>query len=583
MNAVIMAAGTASRFVPLSLEKPKGLLDVKGEVLIERQIRQLKEAGIHDIVVVVGYKAEQFYYLKEKHGVRIVLNDEYDVCNNTSSIIRVADFLEDTFICSSDNYFTENVFAQKPDQSLYSALYAEGKTNEYCLETDDEDNIVGVTVGGSDSWYMVGYAYFTKEFSKRFREILIAEYHKEETRNGYWEDLYCRYMDELPKMRIRRYDAHEIEEFDSLEELREFDESYVENTGSAIIENICSELGCRQGEIRELKPCRKGSKVPYFEFLCTKYGKRYRYDVSRKDIVQNIYDREHLLGHLAVIFPGSEVGDARISQIGGMSNKNFKVTLGDRDYVLRVPGNGSEGMVNRANEYYNAMAACRMGVTPQVRYFNPESGVKLTDLIQDAETLTAETIQDGGNMKKVAHVLKAVHTSAEHLVNEFNVFREIEKYDKLIERYGARMYPGWEDVHAAVMKLEPYLEELGTELCPCHNDTLYENFIKDKDGNIYLIDWEYSGMNDPMADFAALFVEASFSDENKYTVLSEYFDGCIPENAFSKVLCYTILWDYLWSQWTVIKEANGDDFGTYGIDRFIRAVDNLKILNDGEF
>ena len=138
------------------------------------------------------------------------------------------------------------------------------------------------------------------------------------------------------------------------------------------------------------------------------------------------------------------------------------------------------------------------------------------------------------------------------------------------------MYEGWEKVRPQVMALEGYLNELGVELCPCHNDALYENFIKAMDGTIYLIDWEYSGMNDPMADFAALFIEADFTKENQDYILGKYFNGNIPEHAFKKILCYMVLWDYLWAQWTVIKEAKGDDFGTYGRDRYERAIKNLK-------
>ena len=146
-----MAAGTSSRFVPLSSETPKGLLEVKGEVLIERQIRQLREAGIDDITVVAGYMAEKFAYLKEKHGVDIILNEDFDRYNNTSSVIRVLDRLGDTYLCSSDNYFPQNVFAENPIRSYYSALYAEGETGEYCIHTDADDYITEVTVGGSDS------------------------------------------------------------------------------------------------------------------------------------------------------------------------------------------------------------------------------------------------------------------------------------------------------------------------------------------------------------------------------------------------------------------------------------------------
>ena len=138
-NAIIMAAGTSSRFVPLSAERPKGLVEVKGEVLIERQIRQLKEAGIADITLVLGYKAEMFAYLRDKYDVDIVLNEDFARYNNTSSLIRVIDKLDNTFVCSSDNYFPGNVFMNDSDDSYYSALYAEGETNEYCLTTDADD------------------------------------------------------------------------------------------------------------------------------------------------------------------------------------------------------------------------------------------------------------------------------------------------------------------------------------------------------------------------------------------------------------------------------------------------------------
>lgn len=107
-NAVIMAAGLSSRFAPLSFEKPKALIEVKGEVLIERQIRQLKEAGIRDIIIVVGYKKEMFYYLRDKFGASIVENKEYLTRNNHSSLYVVKEVLKNTYICSADNYFEKS-------------------------------------------------------------------------------------------------------------------------------------------------------------------------------------------------------------------------------------------------------------------------------------------------------------------------------------------------------------------------------------------------------------------------------------------------------------------------------------------
>ena len=253
MNAIIMAAGMSSRFVPISLERPKGLLEVKGEVLIERLIRQLKDAGVEDITVVTGYKAQSFDYLREKFGVSLVYNEYYNLYNNTSSIICVIERLENTFICCSDHYFNRNVFADSTNVSYYAARFAKGQTGEYCLTVDSKDFIKEVNIGGQDSWYMAGHAFFSDSFSRKFREIMIQEYSKESVRKGYWEDVYIQHIKELP-MQVRRYSDSDLFEFDSLDELREFDNSYVDDTRSIILKRICSRmLWKEQGLSRILK------------------------------------------------------------------------------------------------------------------------------------------------------------------------------------------------------------------------------------------------------------------------------------------------------------------------------------------
>lgn len=277
-----MAAGTSSRFVPLSAEKPKGLLEVRGEVLIERQIRQLREAGVYDITIVVGYKAEMFAYLKEKYGVDIVYNEDFGVYNNTSSLIRVLDRLADTYICSSDNYFAENVFAETPESSYYSSLYACGDTNEYCMSVNENDCIVNVTVGGRDAWYMVGHVFFSRAFSDKFKEILSKEYRNEATRHGYWEDVFIRYIGELPPMCIHRYSEHDIEEFDSLDELRAFDTSYLSDSRSTVLHNIACMMKCDESALSGFKNIGHEGDFLLFSFM--KDNDRYEYNDSTKQL-----------------------------------------------------------------------------------------------------------------------------------------------------------------------------------------------------------------------------------------------------------------------------------------------------------
>lgn len=287
-NAIIMAAGTSSRFVPLSLETPKGLLEVKGEILIERQIRQLIDAGVTDISVVTGYLSEKFAYLKDKFGVCLVHNEDYAKYNNISSLIRVADRLSNTFVCSSDNYFPENVFAADPDDSYYSSLYADGHTTEYCMTTDSNDNIIGVSIGGKDAWYMVGHVYFSERFSKCFRKLMNEEYADEAVRNGYWEDLYVHNICSLPLMKIHRYEPHQIEEFDTIDELRVFDESYIDDTRSHIIKDIAVRLGCKERDFTDFKKITKTGKVQNkgFAFSFAKGPDRFIYSLEDNSIIQ---------------------------------------------------------------------------------------------------------------------------------------------------------------------------------------------------------------------------------------------------------------------------------------------------------
>lgn len=276
-NAIIMAAGLSSRFAPISYEKPKALVEVRGEVLIERQICQLKESGIEDIIVVVGYKKEQFYYLKEKYGVQIVENPEYRVRNNNSSIYAVRQFLKNSYICSADNYFEVNPFQKEEEESFYAAVLADGETEEWCLETDSENYITKVTLGGQNQWYMLGHVFWSQDFSEKFIQILEEVYENEETKKKLWEDIYRDNIESL-RMKIKRYERNQIYEFDSLDELREFDSKYRNNSGSMIMQFIANRMHCKEEELTEITPYKtdKGTVVGViFRYKKNRYIYRY--------------------------------------------------------------------------------------------------------------------------------------------------------------------------------------------------------------------------------------------------------------------------------------------------------------------
>ena len=224
-NAIIMAAGFGLRSLPLSRYVPKGLYVVKDEVLIERQIRQLLESGIKDIVVVVGYLKEQFRYLKDKYGVVIVENDDYYRYNNISSIYAAKDYLKNSYICCSDNYFNINVFEEYVYDSYYSCKYTKEYAEEYCVTKMEGDYITEIHKGGSNAWYTIGEAFFSKSFSTTFLKYLESEYENPETKKMLWDDFHIKHIGELPILLVK-YDDAIVQEFDTVEDVIAFDAEF---------------------------------------------------------------------------------------------------------------------------------------------------------------------------------------------------------------------------------------------------------------------------------------------------------------------------------------------------------------------
>lgn len=255
-NAIILAAGISSRFVPICFEMPKALLPVKGEVMIERQIRQLHEKGIDEIIIVVGHMKEKFYYLRDKFGVKLVETDTYKIRNNHASIYAAKEYLGNTIITSSDLYFNENIFQKYAYDAYYCAVYKEGATEERGIVTDLFDKIIKTSYGVSDTWVTLGYAYFNERFSNNFLEVLDKEYNYPETMQKFWADIQDEHLNKL-YMYVKHCENDIIYEFDSLEELRDFDAEYLENTHSVLIRQMADELGANQGGLRMFKPITK--------------------------------------------------------------------------------------------------------------------------------------------------------------------------------------------------------------------------------------------------------------------------------------------------------------------------------------
>lgn len=494
-NAVIMAAGMSTRFAPLSYEKPKALLRVKGELLIEREIRQLQEAGIRDITLVVGYMKEKMFYLAEKFGVDIVVNPDYYRYNNTSTLMLVADRLENTYICSSDNYFTENPFEPFVYRAYYAAVYADGATEEYCLKCSRRGRITGVTIGGRDAWYMLGHVYFDRAFSSKFVQILRAEYNRQVTREHLWEDLYIRYIGEL-EMYIRRYDAEMIKEFDSLDELREFDDKYISDSGSDIFRNICRALGCAESEIRDIHPIKTG-----------------------------------------------------------MTNLSFRFTCRDEMYVYRHPGVGTDAYINRRSEAGSMEIARRLGLDDTYIYMDEAEGWKLSRYIGDARPLD---YRDERQVTQALAMLRRLHESGEQTAYRLDVWARIRRYEELLLESGTAEET-YKELHAQIAGLWELLPAKEGAVCLCHGDADAGNFLTDGSGRMRLIDWEYAGMGDAAWDLGTLLVCSGCSEAGARAMLRTYFGHEPTAAEQARVFAYAAAAAYsffLWALWQEYGEHN---------------------------
>ncbi|RSK05350.1 Homoserine kinase [Streptococcus mitis] len=260
-----------------------------------------------------------------------------------------------------------------------------------------------------------------------------------------------------------------------------------------------------------------------------------------------------------------------VEQLGGMTNQNYLVKTTNKQYIVKFFGKGTEKLINRQDEKHNLELLKDLDLDVKNYLFDIEAGIKVNEYIESAITLDSTSIKT--KFDKIAPILQTIHASGKELRGEFAPFEEIKKYESLIEE--KIPYANYEAVRKEVFSLEKRLADLGVDRKSCHIDLVPENFIESPQGRIYLIDWEYSSMNDPMWDLAALFLESEFTSQEEEAFLSRYESEQTPVSR-EKIAIYKILQDAIWSLWTVYKEEQGADFGDYGVSRYQRAIKGLS-------
>lgn len=499
-NAIIMAAGTSSRFVPISYERPKGTVAVKGEVLIERQIRQLQEAGIENITVVVGYRKEEFFYLGDAFDVELVVNNDYAERNNHSSLWAVRERLGNTYICSSDNYFAENPFERYVYRAYYAAEYVAGPTEEWCLATRGKERLItGVTIGGADSWVMLGHAYFDRAFSARFVEILAQVYDDPATQGKLWEQIYADHLGEL-KMVMRPYPAGAIWEFDSLDQVRAFDPHFIVNVNSSILDNICRVLECARDDVHDIIPIKQG-----------------------------------------------------------LTNFSFRFKVAGDEYVYRHPGEGTEKIINRASETFTQRVAADLGIDRTYIYEDERLGWKISRYIPDCVSLD---YHNPAHVRQAMRLIRRLHECGVASEFIFDLHEDTLKQIALLSEGHRTSFPDFEELFQMAERLNEVVKADGLAPVLSHNDFYDANFLIRGD-EMYLIDWEYSGMSDYASDLAVFICCSDYTYEDAMEVLEAYFERPLTPSELRHCVAYLSVVSFHWFVWALYRDMCGDPVGEY--------------------
>ena len=268
----------------------------------------------------------------------------------------------------------------------------------------------------------------------------------------------------------------------------------------------------------------------------------------------------------------ADVDPSTVTRLAGLTNINYLVTVGDERFVLRLPGAGTSEYIDRTAEDVAARSAAAAGVNAEVVFFDAVDGLMVTRFIDGAVTMSAERFRDVGAVARAGQAFRKLHTTAAPFAVDFKLFEMIDDYKRLLAEKGTALPDGYAEAEAQADATRRALEATARPLVPSHCDPLCENFL-DTGDRMVVIDYEYSGNNDPMWDLGDLSVEGLFGPEQDTALLRAYFDGEPPAHEFGRMVAYKAMCDLLWTLWGVIQHANGnpvDDFWAYAVGRFQR-------------
>lgn len=513
-NAIILAAGYGLRMVPINMDCPKGLLTVDGEHLIDRLIKQLKEKGINDITVVVGFMKEKYEYLIDTFGVKLVYNKDYSTKNNLHSLNCVVNQISNTYIIPCDIWCVKNPFSDTEFYSWYMLNeLIDSNSTVRVTRNQSIENIKKEQSGNK----MIGISYISENDSKQLKDNIKKLCKDIANDNVFWEKALFDMGNIEVNANIML--SSEVTEINSYEQLRELDCSSKELENESL-EVISKTLNCKNEDIKNIKTLKKG-----------------------------------------------------------MTNRSFIFTVDSKKYIMRIPGEGTDKLINRKEEadVYNTIKG--KNICDELFYINPDNGFKISSFVENSRVCDPYNFED---VEKCMKKLKHFHDMKLKVNHEFNIVKQIDFYESLWLEPKS-IFDDYQQTKKNVLSLIPFVNKNKAESVLTHIDAVPDNFLfskKDKTENIQLIDWEYAGMQDPHVDIAMFCIYSLYdSKEEIDKVIDLYFENNCDQKTRIKIYCYVALCGLLWSNWCEYKRQLGVEFGEYSLKQYRYAKDYFKIAS----
>ena len=503
-NAIILAAGMGMRMVPINQSFPKAFVEIEGERLIERQIKQLREAGVYDITIVVGFMKDSFEYLIDKYGVALVYNQDYAIKNNLYSLRSVLDRLGNTYIVPCDIWCAENPFSMREMYSWY--MVSTQQDTDSAVRVNRKKELVRVAEHACGN-KMIGISYLMKPEADRIAgqiEKMTAEGRHE---GDFWEAAL--FDGDRMFVNARVASEEDVVEINTYEQLRELDADSSQLQSDAI-RSIMRALECRHDEIKDIAVLKKG-----------------------------------------------------------MTNRSFIFTVRGDKYIMRIPGEGTNRLIDRKQEADVFKAISGLGLCDDPVYIKPEKGYKITKYLEGIRACDPESESD---LQRCMKKLRRFHSLKLKVDHEFDLFGHIEFYETLW--HGApSIYQDYRTTKENVMSLRRYIEEADKDWCLTHIDAVPDNFLfyrteDSTEEHLQLTDWEYSGMQDPHVDLAMFCIYSLYDREQCDHLIDIYFENRCDRSTRVKIYCYIAVCGLLWSNWCEFKRQLGVEFGEYSLRQY---------------